>query len=72
MYCNIITTYKPLDDLFWFINRLFSYFMWLYPILYIFWKQDNVSFKTWKIIKRDQKLKNNINNEFTMRLNEIA
>jgi len=28
-----------IDEWFWFFNRSFSYVVWIYPIIYIFWGQ---------------------------------
>ena len=37
--CNVITGIMVFDEFLWFFGRSASYFIWLYPIIYIFWRQ---------------------------------
>lgn len=38
LQCNVITNIPAIDTWFWFISRCFSYVVWLYPVIYIFWQ----------------------------------
>lgn len=36
-HCEIIIHNKTLDDIFWFVSRSVSMYLWTIPIVYIFW-----------------------------------
>lgn len=38
-FCSVITGNLYVDEWFYFISRGYTFFMWLFPIIYIFWKQ---------------------------------
>lgn len=37
--CNVITMVPVIDTWLWLLSRMFSYFIWQYPLVVIFWNR---------------------------------
>jgi hypothetical protein len=55
--CNIITTNVYVDEWFWLVNRLFSYTIWMWPIMRIFWNHQKNSLSEIKALRKMEKKK---------------
>jgi len=53
--CNVITNVLYIDEWFWFVSRSFSFFVWLVPIIYIFWKQRTTRTRQQIVAKKQMK-----------------
>ena len=42
--CNVITNIPAIDRIFWFLSRCFSYVVWQYPVIYIFWQSSQKNY----------------------------
>lgn len=64
LQCNVITNIPAIDTWFWFVSRCFSYVVWLYPVIYIFFKasQKNYMESQYQIQKCYYKRNQDLNN----------